>query len=100
MKKGLSFIVSVIIVLSAFTSIVFSEQNETGTTKEIYVLDKLGILEIDSSEEVDTEKTITRAEFSDYLAKAIKAEKVTERIYFNDVRADYWNFGSINALVE
>lgn len=67
--------------------------------KEILTLKKLGVYAFDDLSEVDGEKKITRAEFSEYLVAALNLAKVTDKIYFSDVKSDYWASGSINALV-
>lgn len=67
--------------------------------KELITLKKLGVYSFDDISEVDAEKKITRAEFSEYLVSALNIAKVTDKVYFSDVKTDYWACGSINALV-
>lgn len=86
------------------TSVSFSYAAETesvengGTSKELYVLSYLGIIDM-TEDEVKT-KAVTRADFSEYLCKAIKTGEVKGKVYFNDVRTDCWAEGYINALYE
>ena len=67
--------------------------------KELITLKKLGVYSFDDISEIDAEKKITRAEFSEYLVSALNIAKVTDKVYFSDVKTDYWACGSINALV-
>ena len=84
------------------TSVSFSYAAETesvengGTSKELYVLSYLGIIDV-TEDEVKT-KAVTRADFSEYLCKAIKTGEVKGKVYFNDVQTDCWAEGYINAL--
>lgn len=86
------------------TSVSFSYAAETesvengGTSKELYVLSYLGIIDM-TEDEVKT-KAVTRADFSEYLCKAIKTSEVKGKVYFNDVQTDCWAEGYINALYE
>ena len=86
------------------TSLSFSYAAETesvengGTSKELYVLSYLGIIDV-TEDEVKT-KSVTRADFSEYLCKAIKTGEVKGKVYFNDVQTDCWAEGYINALYE
>lgn len=86
------------------TSVSFSYAAETesvengGTSKELYVLSYLGIIDV-TEDEVKT-KAVTRADFSEYLCKAIKTGEVKGKVYFNDVQTDCWAEGYINALYE
>ncbi len=86
------------------TSVSFSYAAETesvengGTSKELYVLSYLGIIDM-TEDEVKT-KAVTRADFSEYLCKAIKTGEVKGKVYFNDVQTDCWAEGYINALYE
>lgn len=86
------------------TSVSFSYAAETesvengGTSKELYVLSYLGIIDV-TEDEVKT-KAVTRADFSEYLCKAIKTSEVKGKVYFNDVQTDCWAEGYINALYE
>ena len=86
------------------TSVSFSYAAETesvengGTSKELYALSYLGIIDV-TEDEVKT-KAVTRADFSEYLCKAIKTGEVKGKVYFNDVQTDCWAEGYINALYE
>lgn len=86
------------------TSLSFSYAAETesvengGTSKELYVLSYLGIIDV-TEDEVKT-KSVTRADFSEYLCKVIKTGEVKGKVYFNDVQTDCWAEGYINALYE
>lgn len=84
-----------------------SVNTETETEKELedikkqaVILKKLGVFSFDDVSEIDVEKKITRAEFADYIVKAMNFTTVTDKVYFSDVKTDYWAAGSINALVE
>lgn len=86
------------------TSVSFSYAAETesvengGTSKELYVLSYLGIIDV-TEDEVKT-KAVTRADFSEYLCKAMKTGEVKGKVYFDDVQTDCWAEGYINALYE
>lgn len=71
---------------------------EDKTSKEMFLLSYLGIIEV--TEDESKVKTITRGDFSEYICKAFKIGEVTDKIYFIDVQSDCWAAKYINALYE
>ena len=71
---------------------------EDKTSKEMFLLSYLGIIEV--TEDESKVKTVTRGDFSEYICKAFKIGEVTNKIYFIDVQSDCWAAKYINALYE
>lgn len=71
---------------------------EDKTSKEMFLLSYLGIIEV--TEDESKVKTITRGDFSEYICKAFKIGEVIDKIYFIDVQSDCWAAKYINALYE
>lgn len=71
---------------------------EDKTSKEMFLLSYLGIIEV--TEDESKVKTITRGDFSEYICKAFKIGEVTDKVYFIDVQSDCWAAKYINALYE
>ena len=98
MKKILSRILGISVVLSMFFVLSVSVNAKDNFNKmSIELLEYLEIIE--ETDGMSTEP-ITRAQFSEYLAKALKMPQVTDKIYFKDVPQDFWGAGAINALYE
>lgn len=89
-------------------------QNEPGITKEIFAdldgfdwakdailtLKEQGIINGRSETEFDPSATVTRAEFSHMLAKAMKLDTENAKSDFADVSEDDWFYKSVSALSE
>lgn len=71
---------------------------EDKTSKEMFLLSYLGIIEV--TEDESKVKTVTRGDFSEYICKAFKIGEVTDKVYFIDVQSDCWAAKYINALYE
>lgn len=71
---------------------------EDKTSKEMFLLSYLGIIEV--TEDESKVKTITRGDFSEYICKAFKIGEVIDKVYFIDVQSDCWAAKYINALYE
>lgn len=71
---------------------------EDKTSKEMFLLSYLGIIEV--TEDESKAKTVTRGDFSEYICKAFKIGEVIDKIYFIDVQSDCWAAKYINALYE
>ena len=71
---------------------------EDKTSKEMFLLSYLGIIEV--TEDESKVKTVTRGDFSEYICKAFKIGEVIDKIYFIDVQSDCWAAKYINALYE
>ena len=111
MKKFLSCVLCIVMALSSVTGIVFADNESEAVTnadkqeelrnsirEDVYLLTKTGVVEL--SEQYDPTTVVTRAEFADYAAAAIKASGEKKMTYFSDVPLSHWAVGSINALVE
>ena len=99
MKRFLSVFLCFVVIQSAWIPIVSSKDEEgIDIQKECYILNKLGIVEISEYDNLDT--IVSRAEFVDYVCKAIKAEKTLAKRYFSDLPKEHWAAGSVNAMVE
>lgn len=71
---------------------------EDKTSKEMFLLSYLGIIEV--TEDESKVKTVTRGDFSEYICKAFKIGEVIDKVYFIDVQSDCWAAKYINALYE
>lgn len=71
LKKWLSIIFAAVICLSSFCGITFAEEAEKATLfeGELFIVKKLGIIRDSETTPFDGEKTVTRGEFAEYLAK-------------------------------
>ena len=66
--------------------------------EEVNILTYAGVIEL--AEQYDPNTVVTRAEFVNYTAAAIKADEKMSVSYFSDVPMSYWAADSINALVD
>ncbi len=100
MKKILSYILSLTVILSTFviSPMMTAQAKDNFNQMSRYVLTYLGIIE--ATDGVGVTEPITRAEFSEYLLKALKLPEVADKVYFKDVPKDFWGAGAINALYE
>lgn len=93
--------VSSIINVCAYEELESGEIQNSDITKQLTTLKKLGVFSFDSIDEVEADRKVTRAEFADYTIKAIGLEVYNaERVFFSDVKLDYWAAESINMLVK
>jgi len=106
-RKTLCFVMSIFLIMQAvsFNIVVDADeidatQEEMDITKEITVLSRLGIVNIDLENGYDGNAVVTRAKFIEYLARAINIIPVTDKIYFKDVPKDHWAVGSVNGALE
>lgn len=67
----------------------------------VSVLKHIGIVtEFNTENGGNTEESVTRAKFTEMTAKLLKANSISQQIYFSDVKNDHRAFGAINALAE
>ena len=105
MKKICSFILCLIFLTQLLApgtvSAETAAENEAysiNIDEEVYVLTRLGIIEL--SESYDPNVPVTRAEFANYTANAVSAVSDGKSTYFSDVPVNYWASAEINALVD
>lgn len=82
----------------SFTVLPANAEESSNFMKERTVLSALGIIKTGESD--DLSATVTRAEFTSYMAVALRALPVTNTVYFYDVQSSYWAAGDINAMYE
>ena len=100
MKKHISLLAAAMLFICQLPCAGPAKAAPTAHEKEIAVLNRLGILNIESEEDYDGSAAVTRAKCADMTAKAICAAPSENVRYFADVPTDYWASGSINALFE
>lgn len=100
MKKHISLLAAAMLFICQLPCAGPAKAAPPAHEKEIAVLNRLGILNIESEEDYDGSAAVTRAKFADMTAKAICAAPSENVRYFADVPTDYWASGSINALFE
>ena len=126
MKKKIALLLSLTVLSQGMGIFAAAEENRAGNTAEIVagieepavneseekikaairesikeetaLLTSAGV--IDLSEDYDPTKQVTRAEFAEFTAAAIKVEKQMEVSYFTDVPLSYWAVDSINSLAD
>jgi len=103
MRKIISLAVALVVLLQAFCAsfaVISAESNadEIDITKEMHVLKRLGIIDVDLTD--DTTASVSRATLADYIAKAMKLDTSGNDRFFSDVSAQHWALGSIGALVK
>ncbi|MCR4718655.1 MAG: S-layer homology domain-containing protein [Firmicutes bacterium] len=86
-----------IIIASLIFQVGASAKQINSTEKSLALLEYTGVLKVGDE---NIERYVTRAEFCDYLFKAMKLGSVTNKRYFSDVPQEYWAAGQINALTE
>lgn len=85
----------------AYEKLESGEIQNSDITKQLTTLKKLGVFSFDGIDEVESDRKVTRAEFAVYTIKAIGLEVYNaERVFFSDVKLDYWAAESINMLVK
>lgn len=98
MKRIIALILSSLLLLGSVLN-VSSQSNEiviTETEEAVSLLKYIGIAE----EDEDLSAQVSRAEFAEYVAKAIKAASSSGKQYYYDVDIDLWAFDAISALTE
>ncbi|MDD6762402.1 MAG: S-layer homology domain-containing protein [Clostridiales bacterium] len=102
MKKILSIILSLTVIMSTVVMPVFANENRTETDNEkISLITELGIVDY-PSDEVVLDEQITRAEFVLYAGRLIGVgeDSQTSDRYYQDLPADHWAAGVINTMTE
>ena len=97
MKKITSLLLAISLLMSFIVLPANAEEN-SNLLKERTVLSALNIIQTGESD--DLSATVTRAEFTSYMAAALRALPVTNTVYFYDVQSSYWAAGDINAMYE
>ena len=99
MKKIFSGILAVVMIFTSLVCINVSAASGFDYNEAKFLLNKLEIIEIDETTEEDA--LVTRAEFADFLGKALKLGSAeASGTYFVDVPVNHWAAGSINTLVD
>ncbi len=74
--------------------------NEAELFKAVYILNDLGITELQEETEIWKNKSVSRGEFAEMICKAFKLETTSTQVYFVDVPYDMWAFQPVVAMVE
>ena len=100
MKKitGSMLFISIVLIIQMFLCSSVYAENEI--SKELFILEKLGIITSEEIEVSGTESAVTRAEFAMYSARALQLVPVENKIYFNDVPLKHWANSYVSALVD
>lgn len=98
MKKIFALVLCLLAILQCSPINAAEALGETDVTKEQYILNRLGVVELVGVE--DTEREVTRAEFALYINNILKARPNLSKTYFIDVPNSHWAAESINALLE
>ena len=104
MKRILTLILCAVMVIPIFGTqnisaqeILFAEDYE----KAVSVLKHIGIVdEFNTENGGNAYNTVSRAKFSEMVAKALKLKNASDTVYFSDVKTDHRAYAYINALVE
>lgn len=97
MKKITSIILIISVLISMYVG-VCSAADADIPVKELTVFNSLGITAVDLNSDYDGNKKVTRAEFAELVAKAIKAKDESGDRIFSDIPEQHQASGSINAL--
>lgn len=98
MKRILSLILCLMVVFQCFCVSAETGSTDTDITKEQYILNKLGVVELAGTEDMNRE--VTRAEFMSYINNILKGKPSSAETHFIDVPNSYWAAESIYALLE
>ncbi len=98
MKKILTLILSVILLLGCFTGVSASSVTAdiTDTEEALALLSYMNMID----PAADVSGNITRAEFASLVAKVIKAAPTSGKQYYVDVEATFHAFDAVSALTE
>lgn len=98
MKKMISVILTVFMIIPyAITGYAEKDNIADNVSKELYILNKVGITD-DMSDE-NLHNTVSRAEFVSIVANALNVSGEYDIRYFEDVPSTYANAAKINAMV-
>lgn len=102
MKKILSIFICVSILMSSVCAMVSAEKAEEDKVfkSSFEILNAIGILTEYDDLTLNTEKTVSRAEFADTLAKLLKLDTNVNTMYYHDVSKSHFAYKSITALTE
>ena len=95
MRKFVSFLVALIMVICSFNLISVSASAEDGSA-EVQTLISLGILVGDEAGDLNLDKEITRAEFSTIVTRILGINTLESKEIFTDVPLSYWGNSAIN----
>ena len=104
MRKILNLILCITIVFGVTQTVSFAE-NTGGTDKyeyfdmAVFAFKNIGALSSDADADSLSGAEMSRAQFSDILAKTMNLSS-SGATYFSDVKNDYWAVSSISALAE
>ena len=94
MKRRISILLCICQILSS-VMIINAESSAADCEKERYILNRLGIVETEESDDLSV--SVSRAKFAWIISAALRLSGSDER-YFWDVDPNYWAAKSINAL--
>lgn len=101
MKRIVSILLSLCLVFGCANAVFaddVSRYSEEKIREDLSILQTLGIISDEYTEESLTDQKITRAEFCYYAAKMMKLQNYGDKAYFYDVPEGHWAYESINAL--
>ena len=100
MKKIISLILSVFMILSIINVNVLAEEQKTACSEEVLtVFSEIGILSPEETGEANLNSFVTRAEFAQFVAKALNMQYGSQEVLFSDIPAGSFYLSSVNALV-
>lgn len=100
MRKIIGLILSIAMLCQVYIPVSAASTTKKNMDMIISVLKEIEVITIDEDQEFDTEATVSRAKFSEYLGKAIKVYPSFSMQYFNDVPKEHEQAEYINALTD
>ena len=102
MRKKISLMLMIIMLTGCFSILPIASANESRGCKEdvLAVLSEIGLLSSEETGEANLASVITRAEFSQYVAKILNITYADSGVLFQDIPADSFYIKSINGLVD
>ena len=100
MRKILGFFLSIAILAGMYVPASASAVSEERYDMMLSVLSAIDVIEINEDEVFDPEEMVSRAKFSEYVAKAMGLEATFSMKYFSDVGQDIEECGYINTLTD
>lgn len=101
MKKRISLILSLFMILSVFNINGLAENDNIACTEEaLAVFSDIGLLTAEETGEANLNSLMTRAEFSNLVAKVLNMKYGSQEVLFSDIPADSFYLPSINSLVD
>ena len=104
MRKQIRRLCALALAISLVLSIHIPATAASGISRNkemmLAVLSEIGVITVDEEKGFDASASVSRAEFCEYVGKAIQAVPRFDVQYYNDVPRDYEQAGYINVLAD